>query len=143
MSKLTLVLSLLALGAFGIAACGDDDDEETTPAQTTTEKKTPAGDGGGAAEKVSVSAAPDGSLAFEEKDLKVDAGEVTFEFDNPAQLPHDYCVEDADGDEVGCTDQITDGEDSLTVDLKPGKYEFYCSVAGHREGGMEGPLTVK
>jgi uncharacterized cupredoxin-like copper-binding protein len=29
------------------------------------------------------------------------------------------------------------------VTLKPGKYQFYCTVTGHREGGMEGTLTVK
>jgi uncharacterized cupredoxin-like copper-binding protein len=29
------------------------------------------------------------------------------------------------------------------VSVKAGKYAFYCTVSGHREGGMEGTLTVK
>ena len=54
MKKLALPLSLLALGALGLVACGGDDDEDTTaeaqvsagstaetrfPAETTTEAK--------------------------------------------------------------------------------------------------------
>ncbi len=26
---------------------------------------------------------------------------------------------------------------------KPGQYEFYCTVAGHKEAGIVGVLTVK
>jgi uncharacterized cupredoxin-like copper-binding protein len=26
---------------------------------------------------------------------------------------------------------------------KPGQYKFYCTVAGHKEAGMVGVLTVK
>lgn len=29
------------------------------------------------------------------------------------------------------------------VPSKPGTYEFYCTVAGHKEAGMVGTLTVK
>jgi uncharacterized cupredoxin-like copper-binding protein len=39
---------------------------------------------------------------------------------------------------------VQGGADStIKVDLKPGNYTFYCSVPGHREGGMVGKLTVK
>jgi plastocyanin len=32
---------------------------------------------------------------------------------------------------------------SKKIDLKPGKYTFYCDIPGHRAAGMEGTLTVK
>jgi uncharacterized cupredoxin-like copper-binding protein len=30
----------------------------------------------------------------------------------------------------------------VTANLKPGTYEFYCSVPGHEQAGMKGTLTV-
>ena len=35
------------------------------------------------------------------------------------------------------------GTASVTVDLKPGKYEFYCPVDSHKQAGMTGTLTVQ
>lgn len=31
---------------------------------------------------------------------------------------------------------------TLTVNLKPGHYEFYCPIANHKQMGMEGEITV-
>ncbi len=140
MKKLLLVLSVLALVPFALAACGGDDEESgDTSAEETTEEDSGGASGGG----VTVSAAPDGSLAFEETSLSAPAGSASFEFTNPASLAHDFCIE-SDGSEVGCTDLISDGDSStLEADLEAGDYTYYCSVSGHREGGMEGTLTVE
>ncbi|MEA2142490.1 MAG: hypothetical protein QOI64_920, partial [Solirubrobacteraceae bacterium] len=35
------------------------------------------------------------------------------------------------------------GVSQFSVTVKPGQYTFYCTVPGHREGGMVGKLTVK
>jgi uncharacterized cupredoxin-like copper-binding protein len=147
MRKLVLLLSVFALAVFGLAACGDDDDDEAADtAPTATEETAPADEGGGAAgggETVSVSADPGGDLAFEQDSLEAAAGSATFAFENPAATTHDFCIEDEGGSEVGCTEQIADSSDELTADLQPGSYTFFCSVPGHREGGMEGELTVE
>ena len=145
MKKLLALLAVIALASLGLAACGGDDDDDggdTTEAATTTEATT-AGGGGGAGGTVDISAAADGSLAFDQKELSTSAGSVTVNVDNPAPLSHDVEIESADGEEVGKTDLIAEGTTSTTVDLAPGEYVFYCTVPGHREGGMEGTLTVK
>ena len=39
---------------------------------------------------------------------------------------------------------VGDGDTSAKkVDLKPGKYVFYCDIPNHRQQGMEGTITVK
>jgi plastocyanin len=139
LKKLTVIFAICALVPFTLAACGDDDEEETTAATTTEE---PAADTGGGGETVAVSAVPDGSFAFEQDTLETAAGPVTFEFDNPATLGHDFCIEQ-DGTEVDCTEVISEDSTTLESDLEAGEYTFYCDVTGHREGGMEGTLTVE
>jgi plastocyanin len=145
MKKLAMVLCLLALAAFGVAACGDDDEEsgDETAATTTTEETTAGGGGGGAGGTVSFEADPDGALAYTTDSASVAAGEVTIEFDNPSGTGHDVVVEDADGNELARTDVITDSSTSTTAELESGEYTFFCSVAGHRDAGMEGTLTVE
>jgi plastocyanin len=135
MRKLAPLIAVLVLAPFALAACGGDDDE-TTSADTT--------DANPAAEAVDVSAVPDGSFAYEESELEAPAGTLTANFTNPAPIAHDFCVEDSGGEELGCTELIADGDtDVAEFEVESGEYTYFCSVAGHREGGMEGTLTVK
>jgi plastocyanin len=143
MRKLAIVLSLLALVPFALAACGDDDDDDDTT--TTTEETTDTGGdtGGGAGGTVAVEADPGGELAFAQDSLEAPAGEVTFEFTNDASTPHDFVIEDQDGNEIARTDVITGDSATTSASLETGEYTFFCSVDAHREAGMEGPLTVE
>ena len=144
--KRTSVLAVaLALAVFGLAACGDDDDSDsdTTAAEATTAETTDTtAAAGGAGGTVALAAPADGSFAYEPSSATTKAGSVTVDFDNPASLSHDVVIESESGEELGKTDLISQGNTSVTVDLAPGTYAYYCDVPGHREGGMEGTLTV-
>jgi plastocyanin len=142
MKKLTLLLAVLALSMFGLAACGDDDEESAAP-ETTAAEATDSGGSSGGGGSVTISADPDGALAFTEDTASAPAGPVTIEFDNPASVGHDVVVEDASGNELLRTDIVTAETTTAEGELEPGNYTFYCSVAGHRESGMEGTLTAE
>jgi uncharacterized cupredoxin-like copper-binding protein len=74
-------------------------------------------------------------------DLK--AGKYTFQVDNAGQIQHDLAVE-GDGIKEKKTALIDGGKQAnLAVDLKPGKYTFYCTVPGHEAAGMKQTVTVK
>ena len=142
-TKLAVTFALLALVPFGLAACGgDDDDDDAATETTTTEETDTGGDEGGAGSTVSFTANPDGELAFEEDSAEATAGAVTLELTNDSSLPHDVQIEGPDGD-IGGTEEVTGSTATAEVELEPGDYTFYCSVPGHREGGMEGTLTVE
>ena len=142
MKKLAFLLALI-LSAFVIVACGDSDSDTTgeTAPTTTTEEKTEEAGGGGA--ELQFEADPDGALAFTTDSATAEAGKVTVNFNNSSAVPHDVAIEEDGGKTVGKTEVLAEGEDSTTVNLKPGEYTFYCSVPGHREAGMEGTLTVE
>ncbi|MGH2955831.1 MAG: cupredoxin domain-containing protein [Solirubrobacterales bacterium] len=141
MKKLLALLAVLALAAFGIAACGDDEEDEETAAAPTTTQETTAAGGGGAGGTLEFSTSE--GISYDQQSANTTAGTVTVEYDNQSDISHDVTVEDEQGNDVGKTDLVTGGTASTTLDLQPGTYTFYCSVPGHREQGMEGTLTVK
>jgi uncharacterized cupredoxin-like copper-binding protein len=85
---------------------------------------------------------PGGGLSYQVAAASAPAGAVTVESKNDASIPHNIALE---GNGVNEKGQIVQGGgvSKVEADLKPGEYTFYCSVPGHREGGMEGKLTVK
>jgi uncharacterized cupredoxin-like copper-binding protein len=100
---------------------------------------------GTAKEKSGVLAIPvneQGGLAFQFAAAEANAGQVTLESRNPEPIGHNIAVEGNGVDQKGPVVQ-GGAVSKVTVDLKPGSYTFYCSVPGHREGGMVGKLTVK
>lgn len=146
MKKVVLAFALL-LAAFALAACGGGDDDTTSaessaPAETQAEK--PAEDeSAGDAKALVFEADPDGALAFTSDKATSGPGEVTVDFNNPSSVPHNVEIETADGEVVAETEVITGDSESVAAELEPGTYTFFCEVAGHREAGMEGTLTVK
>jgi plastocyanin len=145
MKKLAALL-VLALVSAALVACGGDDSTTTTTTETSAGAAAEGGEkagGGGGGSTLEFEADPGGDLAYTTTEASAKAGEVTIDFKNPQSLTHDVAIEDSSGETVGKTDVIGEGETSAKVNLKPGKYTFYCSVPGHREAGMEGTLTVE
>ena len=140
MKKASVLLVAIALAMFGLVACGDDGNDEDSGDETTVEETTAAE--GGAGETLEISAPADGSLAYDPTELTAKAGLVSVNFDNPASLSHDVVIIDEAGTEVTKTDLVAEGQASTSAELQPGTYTYYCSVPGHRDGGMEGTLTV-
>lgn len=136
-------LAWLAAGALfvvpaGVIGCGGDDNNDggTTAASTTAT----AGDGGGAGGTIDVS---ETDFALNPADPSVSAGSVTINASNDGQTDHAIQVEGPNGEQK--SDTIAPGDKaSLTVDLsKPGTYEWYCPIDGHKDQGMKGEITVK
>jgi plastocyanin len=160
----TLVISMLAFVAalVVLAGCGSSSSSSSsssaaaetptastasTPAETTSSTaSTPASgesSSAGATSDVSLEANPEGQLEYNTKSLTAKAGKVTVNFKNMSSLMHNVTVESSSGSQVGATPTFSGSTKSVTLNLKPGTYKFFCSVPGHRQAGMEGTLTVK
>jgi plastocyanin len=81
-------------------------------------------------------------LSYKYADAQATAGKLEVDSVNDQTTDHNIAIEGNGVDELG--DVVNNGGTStISVDLKPGDYTFFCSVDGHRQGGMEGKLTVK
>ena len=91
---------------------------------------------------LSIPADPSGATLYTAGAAVAPPGALTVESENPSGVPHNIAVEGNGVNEEGPVVQ-NGGVSRVEVDLDAGEYTFYCSVPGHREGGMEGPLRVE
>src|SRR5919201_5014664 len=128
--------SLLGLGAAGLvlAGCGGGGGGSSAPATA------PSSAGG--AERLALKAGPGSQLRYNKKTLQADAGKVTIAMSNPSALSHSVAI---GGKGVNAAGPVVAPGDTSTVsaNLEPGTYTFFCNVPGHREAGMQGTLTVR
>ena len=121
-----LPAAIAVVMTLGIAACGGSSGgssykEPTGPAQATVDIK-------------------GGNFFFDPKNPQAPAGIIAIKLES-TDAPHTLVF---DGGKVpGFKLAASSGKSAqLKVNLKPGKYTFYCDITGHREAGMEGTLTV-
>jgi plastocyanin len=83
-----------------------------------------------------------GGTNYQFADATAPAGALTIRSPNESPTEHNIALEGGGVNEEG--DVVGEGDVSeIQADVEPGEYTFYCSVEGHREAGMEGPLTVE
>ena len=85
---------------------------------------------------VALSAPADGALKFDQSSLSAKPGKVTIKFTNPSSVPHAVEIE-GNGVEAK-TDVVTKSDASVSADLKPGTYTYFCPVDGPPGGGHGG-----
>lgn len=130
--------SLAAAAALALAGCGGGEDEDAgAPPQRQA--------GGGAARATAVELK---EFAIEPAKLELKRG-ATLDVQNTGAIPHNLTIERGP-DARTPTERLAGtstfgggGEERLRVQLPPGRYALVCTVAGHREQGMVGSLTVR
>ena len=107
--------------------------EEEAGDESTTEG-TPAAEGEGG---ILIEGLDD--LSWSQTEVTLKPGD-TIQVVNSGVLEHDFTV-----DELGIHEVLTPDPVTITIpdNAEPGEYEFYCSVPGHKEGGMVGTLIVE
>ena len=138
MIAITAVL-VLATVSMAVVTSGGSTAKATIAPVTQVGREAASGSG---TSSLKDEADPQGQLAYTTKNLSAPAGRITIGFTNSSPLMHNMTI--AQGSKVlAATPTFQGGSKTLTLNLKPGTYVFYCSVPGHRAAGMEGKLTVQ
>ncbi len=124
--KLIRLAAALSALSLALAACGGGSSGGTSS-------------GGGSATPVNVTLA-DFSISIA-GGTTLTPGTYTFSVSNTGQTGHNLTIE-GPGVDNRATPTFTGGTRQLTVTLGNGTYEFFCSVPGHKQAGMDVDVTV-
>jgi uncharacterized cupredoxin-like copper-binding protein len=131
----TLVLFVAMLAAVEIFGA-EPAEKAAAEGQTSTTSTTTPGVAGG-------------TVQVKEKEFKIaipsatlKPGSYTFDVSNDGNVQHDLTI-DGPGVSKAHTPLIASGKHAtLKVKLAAGTYDFYCSVPGHKQAGMDVKVTV-
>ena len=127
--------------AVALAACGGSGGSPATISSTSSATPSVAVEKNGT---LAFTADSGGALAYTAKTATATAGHVTISMSNTSGVQHNVAIQTGtNGPVLGATPIESNGAHSITLDLKPGTYTFFCQVPGHRQAGMLGTLTVK
>jgi uncharacterized cupredoxin-like copper-binding protein len=129
-------LALLILPAVLLAAaCGG-----SSSGGSSSSASPPATSSAGGGQTIDIPISSSG-FSFTKSSVTAKAGTVTLKAMNPQSLAHDISIK-GNGVDVQGKQVSNGGTSTVTANLTPGTYEFYCSVPGHEQAGMKGTLTV-
>ncbi|MBK5221818.1 MAG: cupredoxin domain-containing protein [Acidimicrobiia bacterium] len=146
MRRAALLSMVFALGVL-LAACGSDDPADQAGSDTMSpaedgEDGHMDGDHGGSsdvaddARRIEVLAS---SFEFDPPEIQVAAGENIAIVLTSTDILHDFTIDEFEAHVAADRGETEVG--GFTAE-EPGRYIYYCTVAGHREAGMEGTLVV-
>jgi plastocyanin len=146
-ARLMRGVAVLTFGCVALTACGGNGSDagatsSTDSAAGSTAASSSAAAPSGSTQGQAITATEaDFSISVDEDTLT--AGSYTVEVVNNGNASHDLVIQQGDND-IAKSDSIGPGDTTtLTVDLQPGEYVFYCSIGNHRQMGMEKTVTVQ
>jgi plastocyanin len=139
-TRTALILALVGAVTLAASACGSSSSSGSSNSPTPI---TPAAAGGGGGSNsspidvtlkdYSIDVASTGSLA---------PGTYTFHVTNNGPSSHNLTVNGPGVSDKATPTFAAGGSMDLTVTLKNGSYDLFCSVPGHKQLGMDTSLTV-
>jgi plastocyanin len=138
-TRTALILALVGALTMAASACGSSSGA-SSPSTTVTEVAGGGGGGSGSGKAIdvtlkdfSIGVASTGSLA---------PGTYTFHVTNNGPTSHNLTVNGPGVSDKATPTFAAGGTMDLTVTLKNGSYDLFCSVPGHKQLGMDTHLTV-
>lgn len=143
----TRLAAALVILLVALSACAPGEPEFSANDQVAAEDRTeaapegePAEEGGDTVDGPTLAFAAGLDLVYTEAPEEGPAGPLNVSLSCEG-LGHNVVFEGVDGDQpaVECPGP---GDFTGTTELEPDTYTYYCSIAGHRIGGMEGEITI-